>query len=173
MPWAKLYAVAATKILRRLLLLPYQVFAALLFLMLLLLSVPASFVAGLRDPRGDRAHRCLTYWARANLVLAGLRVKVEGLDRLDPKAAYVFMPNHASFLDILLTLAYVPYNFRMITKEEMFVIPLVGWLLRRSGQIPLNRKSPRKGLRSLELAGRLIAEGISVVVFPEGTRTTN
>lgn len=163
----------ATKILRRLLLLPYQLFAIALFFVLLLLCVPATFVAGLGDPRGDRAHRCLTYWARANLALAGLRVHVEGLDRLDPGATYIFMPNHASFLDIFLTLACIPYNFRMITKEEMFTIPLVGWILKKSGQIPMNRKSPRKGLQSLRQASHLIGEGISVVVFPEGTRTTS
>lgn len=163
----------ADRILRRSLLLPYQLFTLVLFTVLFLLCVLAIVVAGLGDPGGDRANRCLRYWARANLALTGLRVQVEGLDRLDRRATYVFMPNHASFLDILLTLAYIPYNFRMIIKEEIFTVPLVGWVLRRSGQIPLNRSSPRKGLRSLRRASRLIHKGVSVVVFPEGTRTAN
>lgn len=163
----------ANRILRRSLLLPYQLFTLVLFTVLLLLCVPASLVAGLCHARGNGARLCLRYWARANLVLAGLRVQIEGLDRLDPGATYVFMPNHASFLDILVALAYIPHNFRMIIKEEIFTKPLVGWILKRSGQIPLNRKSPRKGLRSLRQASHLIREGISVVVFPEGTRSTS
>lgn len=163
----------ARKLLRRLLLFPYQLFVLGFFIILLLLCGLAGFLAGLFDPRGDRAHRCLTYWAMANLALAGLRVQIQGLERLDPKRTYIFMPNHASFLDILLVLAYIPFNFRIITKEEMFSIPLMGWLLKRSCQISIDRANPRKGLMSLRQAADLVKEGISIVVFPEGTRSAN
>lgn len=171
--WAKLSRVTAKGVLSRILLFPYQLFVVVNFFLLLLVCVPAVFFAGVRDPRGDRAHRCLRIWARANLRLAGLRVRIEGLERLDPEATYIFMFNHASFLDILLTLAHIPYKFRIITKDEMFRVPLMGWMLRRSGQIPMNRANPRKGLMSLKRASLLVQDGISVVVFPEGTRTKN
>lgn len=159
--------------LRRLALFPYQLFVITFFFALLPLCSLGTFFASLFDARGDRAHRCLTYWAKANLALAGLRVRIEGLERLEPKGTYIFMPNHASFLDILLVLACIPYNFRMITKEEMFRIPFIGWILRRSGQIPMNRTHPRQGLKSLRQAAHLVQEGVSIVVFPEGTRTSN
>lgn len=157
--------------LRRLLLLPYQLFVILSFFVLMLLGGTASCLASLADASGDRAHRWLIYWAKTNLALAGLRVEIEGLERLDPTETYIFMPNHASFLDILLAFAYIPYNFRIITKKEIFRIPLMGWALRRSRQIPMDRANPRKGLASLKQAFNLLQEGISIVVFPEGTRT--
>ncbi len=132
-----------------------------------------SCLASLFDASGNRAHCCLTYWAKTTLALAGLRVEIRGLERLHPEQTYIFMPNHASFLDILLTFAYIPYNFRIVTKEGVFWVPFMGWALKRSRQIPMDRANPRKGLASLRQASNLLREGISIVVFPEGTRTSN
>lgn len=163
----------AKNLLRRLMLFPYQLFVILFFFPLVVFWGLASYLASFFDASGNRVHRCLTYWAKTNLALAGLRVQIEGLERLDPKQMYIFMPNHASFLDILLAFAYIPYNFRIITKEEIFWIPFMGWALKRSRQVPMNRVNPRKGLASLKQASQLLKEGISIVVFPEGTRSSN
>jgi 1-acyl-sn-glycerol-3-phosphate acyltransferase len=81
------------------------------------------------------------------------------------------MPNHSSFLDVLLVFAFIPHNFRSIAKEEFFSIPLLGLTVRSSGQIPLDRKNPRKGLQSIKQATGLLKRGVSIVVFPEGTRS--
>ena len=159
--------------LRKSLLLPYQLYVILFFFPLLISWKIVSIFASFADAKGNLAHRCLCYWARSALALAGLRVRIEGLERLDPKMTYVFMSNHASFLDILLAFAYFPYNFRFIIKEGIFSFPIVGWALRRSCQIPIDRENPRKGLKSLKQAAELLREGISIVVFPEGTRTPN
>jgi 1-acyl-sn-glycerol-3-phosphate acyltransferase len=132
-----------------------------------------SYVASFFDANGNLAHRCLTQCARTSLALAGLRVHVEGQERLDPQGTYIFMPNHASFLDTLLAFAYIPYNFRNIIKEEVFSIPVLGLALRRSGQISLDRENPWKALKSLRQAADLLKGGVSIVVFPEGTRTPN
>jgi len=158
-------------VLRRALFFPYQLFVILTFFPLLIFWQVSSFIAGFFDANGNLAHRCLTYWARSSLALAGLQIHIEGVERLDPKKTYIFMPNHASFLDILLAFAYIPCNFRFITKEELFSIPLVGLALTKSGQIPIDRENPKKGLKSLKQAANLLAESISIVVFPEGTRT--
>lgn len=163
----------AKTLLRSLLFLPYQLIVMLFFFLLTLFWGVGSCLASLFDASGNKTHRCLTYWAKTNLALAGLRVKIEGLERLDPKQTYIFMPNHASFLDILLAFAYIPCNFRIITKEEIFLIPLMGWALKRSRQIPMDRANPRKGLASLEQAFNLLREGISITVFPEGSRTSD
>jgi 1-acyl-sn-glycerol-3-phosphate acyltransferase len=103
--------------------------------------------------------------------LARLRVTIAGLERLDLDRTYVFMPNHTSFLDILLVLASVPHNFRFLVKEEFFSIPFLGLTVKSSGQIPLDRKNPRKGLRSIRQGADLLKKGVSIVVFPEGTRS--
>jgi 1-acyl-sn-glycerol-3-phosphate acyltransferase len=81
------------------------------------------------------------------------------------------MPNHASFLDILLVFAFIPHDFRFVVKKEFFSIPILGLTVKSSGQIPLDRKHPRKGLQSLNRAADLLKKGLSIVVFPEGTRT--
>ena len=163
----------AKTLLRRLLFLPYQLIVVLFFFLLTIFWGVGSCLASLFDASGNKTHRYLTYWAKSNLALTGLRVEIAGLECLDPKQTYIFMPNHASFLDILLAFAYIPCNFRMITKEEIFSIPLMGWALKRSRQIPMDRANPRKGLASLEQAFNLLQEGISIAVFPEGTRTSD
>jgi len=163
--------VEAKHVLRRLLLFPYQLCILCFFVLLMVFWGLGSCLASLFDASGNKSHRCLTYWAKTNLALTGLRVQIEGLEYLDPKQRYIFMPNHASFLDILLAFAYIPFNFRIITKEKIFCIPLMGWALKWSRQIPMDRANPRKGLASLRQAFNLLQEGISIVVFPEGTRT--
>ena len=157
--------------LRRLLFFPYQLFVIIFFFLLMVFWGVGSCLASLFDASRNRAHRCLTYWAKTNLALAGLRVEIRGLERLHPEQTYIFMPNHASFLDIILAFACIPFNFRIIAKKGIFWIPIMGWALERSGQIPMDRANPRKGLGSLRRASHLLQKGISIVVFPEGTRT--
>lgn len=159
--------------LRRALLLPYQVFVILFFFPLTYVWGVVGYVASFFDANGNLAHRCITQWARTSLALAGLQVHIEGQERLNSQSTYIFMPNHASFLDTLLAFAYIPCDFRDIIKEEVFSIPLLGLVLRRSGQIPMDRNNPWKALRSLREAADLLKEGVSVLVFPEGTRTPN
>lgn len=164
---------AAKSVLRKALLFPYHVFVILFFFPLMYFWAVVSYVASFFDANGNLAHRCITQWARTSLALAGLRVHIEGQERLDPRSTYIFMPNHASFLDTLLAFAYIPYDFRNIIKEEVFSIPLLGLALRRSGQIPIDRENPWKALNSLKQAANLLKQGVSIVVFPEGTRTPN
>ena len=164
---------ATKSMLRKVLLFPYQVFVILFFFPLTYFWGVVSYGASFFDANGNLAHRCISQWARTSLALAGLRVHIEGQERLNPQNTYIFMPNHASFLDTLLAFAYIPGDSRNIIKEEVFSIPLLGLILRRSGHIPLDRENPWKALKSLRQAADLLKEGISVVVFPEGTRTPN
>jgi len=157
--------------LRRLLFFPYQLCLIVLFLLLGVSWGMACYLASLFSNGEDRARRYLIHWARISLRLARLEITVAGLERLDLGRPYVFMPNHSSFLDVLLVFAFIPHNFRSIVKEEFFSIPLLGLTVKSSGQIPLDRKSPRKGLRSIKQAAELLKRGVSIVVFPEGTRS--
>lgn len=162
---------ATKSLLWKALLFPYQVYVILFFFTVMFFWGVVTYIASFFDAKSSLAHRCITQWAKTSLVLAGLHVQIEGQERLNSQNTYIFMPNHASFLDTLLAFAYIPCDFRDIIKEEVFSIPLLGVVLRRSGQIPLDRKNPWKALRSLRRAADLLKEGISIVVFPEGTRS--
>ena len=157
--------------LQRLVSFPYQLSIIVLFPLLSVAWGIGCYFASRLSGSEHRAHRYMVYFAKMSLRLARLQTKVSGLERLDLNITYVFMPNHSSFLDILLVFAAVPHNFRFIVKEEFFSIPLLGLTVQSSGQIPLDRKHPRKGLQSLKRAADRLRQGISVVVFPEGTRS--
>jgi 1-acyl-sn-glycerol-3-phosphate acyltransferase len=159
------------RVIKRSLFFLYRLSLVVLFLFLSVFWGIGCYFAHLFPGGEDRAHRYLVHWARINLRLARLEISVSGLERLDIGRPYVFMPNHASFLDILLVFAFIPHNFRIIVKEEFFSIPFLGLTVKSSGQIPLDRKHPRKGLRSIKQAADLLKKGLSIVVFPEGTRS--
>ena len=166
-------SVPCKNVLRKAVVFPYQIYVIFFFFPRMFVWGTVIYLASFCDANGNLANRCIARWARTSLALAGLRVHVEGQERLNPSNTYIFMPNHASFLDTVLALAYIPYDFRNIIKEGFFSVPLVGSALRRSGQIPIDRKNPWKALKSLRQAEDLLKAGISIVVFPEGTRTPN
>ena len=157
--------------LHRIFLFFYQICVIVIFLFLIAAWGIGCYVSSFFPDGENRAHRYLIYWAKISLRLARARLSVVGLERLDPGKTYVFMPNHTSFLDIPLVFACIPHHFRIIVKKEIFTIPFLGLAVRSSGQIPLDRENPRKGLRSIKHAAELIKRGVSIVVFPEGTRS--
>jgi 1-acyl-sn-glycerol-3-phosphate acyltransferase len=74
-------------------------------------------------------------------------------------------------MDIPVMLGYLPRQLRIAAKREVFQIPFLGWHMRRSGQIPINRGSTAESIESLNRAARLLGGGVSAFLFPEGTRT--
>ncbi|MDD2464008.1 MAG: lysophospholipid acyltransferase family protein [Desulfobulbus sp.] len=111
------------------------------------------------------------YWGRILCWVAGVKVRIEGFEHLDPKQTYIFAGNHVSQYDIFSFQGYFPHDFRWIAKKELFQIPLFGQAMHRVGYIPIDRSHGRKALKSLDEAGRRIAGGTSVLIFPEGTRS--
>jgi 1-acyl-sn-glycerol-3-phosphate acyltransferase len=97
------------------------------------------------------------------------RLKVEG--RLPGKGPYVVVANHQSMLDILL-LSRLPREMKWVAKEELFKIPWIGWMLRMTGDIAVRRGDPESGGEALAKAKAYLARGMSVMMFPEGTRST-
>jgi len=144
-------------------------FALVVFTILFsILALFASFV----DPGGNSAHQCARAWAKTLLFFAGVKVKLQGeVGQIEPDSPYVFMANHQSAFDIFVLLAGLPVPFRWVAKEELFKIPIFGPAMRRAGYIPINRANPRDAVRSLNEAAKKIQEGVSVIVFPEGTRS--
>jgi 1-acyl-sn-glycerol-3-phosphate acyltransferase len=134
--------------------------------------IPIAVLAGIGDPDGRRAYRVARLWAWLNVRLCGVTVEVEGRERLDPSAAYVFMSNHRSALDILaLVLALDGYELRWVAKRELGRIPGFGAALRATKQIFVDRADHARAVASLDAARGRIRRGSSVVFFPEGHRS--
>lgn len=134
--------------------------------------IPVLLLASLADPNAKLAYRIASYWAWLNFRLSGARISVTGLEHLDPAASYVFMSNHRSNLDVLaLVVALWKFQLRWVAKEELRRIPGFGWALEATKQIFVNRSDHEQAVASLERARERIRDGISVVFFPEGTRS--
>ena len=110
-------------------------------------------------------------WARIILRVCGIKVYVKGLENIEPEVPCIYMTNHQSAFDIFALLAYLPVDFKFIMKEELMRIPLLGMAMKRVGYIGIARDNPRSAVKSLKEAGEKIKRGVSVLIFPEGTRS--
>jgi 1-acyl-sn-glycerol-3-phosphate acyltransferase len=129
-----------------------------------------SLASSLLDRRGYFAHRCARTWARLILATTGVSVEVKGLDRLAPAGSYVFVSNHQSHYDTAVLFAKLPHQLRIIAKESLGSFPFLGWHLRRTGHILVNRRRPDRHA-IFGWADRLLAQGLSLIAYPEGTRS--
>lgn len=130
-----------------------------------------SLLASLVDGSGNTQHRIARVWGRSLLAFGFIRVRVEGLENIDPKGHYVLVSNHQSLMDIPALLAFLPLQFRFFAKKGLFKIPFIGTHLKRAGHLPVDRSNPRNSLKSMIEGARIIADRrISVLLFPEGGR---
>jgi 1-acyl-sn-glycerol-3-phosphate acyltransferase len=129
-----------------------------------------SIVSSLFDRRGYTAHACARLWSRLILDTTGVRVMVEGLNRVTPGTTYIFVSNHQSTYDIPVIFASLPFQLRIIAKESLARFPVLGWHLRRGGHLFVDRQHPdRAGI--LKRWRALVSEGLSLIIFAEGTRS--
>jgi 1-acyl-sn-glycerol-3-phosphate acyltransferase len=110
-------------------------------------------------------------WSKDNLWLSRARVEIEGLENVDSDRPQIYVVNHSGLHDILSLSAHLPIQFRWIAKKSLFNIPFMGWHMRRSGYIPIDRENPREAARSIVAAAKEIAGGVNAIAFPEGTRS--
>lgn len=130
----------------------------------------ASIVSSLFDRRGYFAHRCARAWSWLILKTTGVRVAVEGLERITPGTTYVFVSNHQSIYDTPVIFASLPYQIRIIAKESLARFPVLGWHLRRGGHLFVDRRHPDRG-GILRRWRALVSEGLSLIIYAEGTRS--
>ncbi|MFA6600667.1 MAG: lysophospholipid acyltransferase family protein [Candidatus Omnitrophota bacterium] len=117
-------------------------------------------------------HRLACAWARSIFAFSPFwKVKAAGFENVDPKRHYVFVSNHQSLVDILVALAGIPNPFKFIAKKELFSIPFLGWHMALAGYIPLDRSCRESGKKTVLKAQQWLREGVSVLFFPEGTRS--
>lgn len=129
-----------------------------------------SLASSLVDSRGRFAHWCARTWSWLILATTGVRVRVSGLERLVPGRTYVFVANHQSIYDIPVIFASLPYQLRIIAKDSLGRFPFLGWHLARTGHLLVDRRKPDPR-RVFAWANSLTARGLSLIVFPEGTRS--
>lgn len=112
-------------------------------------------------------------WSRQFCRIAGVRVTIEGAEKLKADTGYIYCANHLSQFDIFSFQGYFPRDFRWLAKEELFKIPFLGRAMTNAGAIAINRSQGREALKSLQRAAARIQSGTSILIFPEGTRSAD
>ncbi len=129
-------------------------------------------IVSLFENSGRRQIAVARAWARFLLWGSGVRVKVEGLEKIAPDGSYVFVSNHLSYMDTPVVLANIPVQFRFLAKSGLFKIPLLGTHLARAGHIPVPLGDARAAVKTMASAAQVIRErGVSLLIFPEGGRS--
>ena len=128
-----------------------------------------SILSSLFDRSGDVGHRCARLWSSLILRTTGVRVSVTGVEKLEQGPSYVLASNHQSIYDIPILFATLPLQVRIPAKASLGRFPFLGWHLRRTGHLLVNRSNP--GADIVDKMRRLVSESHSLIVFPEGTRS--
>ncbi len=111
------------------------------------------------------------FFVRLGLALVGVRVEVTGIERLDPDQAYIFTPNHQSFIEVPLFVTYLGRNPAYLAKKEVFKYPLFGYGISLMGVVPVDRSNSAAAVESARRATENLRRGKSYIVYPEGTRS--
>jgi len=119
----------------------------------------------------NNVHKTARLWSKLLLFICSTKVEVIGTENILRGKPQIFMANHQSDFDILITLAHVICQFRWIAKKELFAIPIFGQAMKAAGYIEIDRQNHEKAMQSLDMAALRIRQGKSVMTFPEGTRS--
>ncbi|HZD95957.1 MAG TPA: lysophospholipid acyltransferase family protein, partial [Candidatus Sulfotelmatobacter sp.] len=116
------------------------------------------------------------YWAGMGLAysgarLAGAKVKLVGLDKIDPAGTYIFMSNHVSNLDPPLLAPLIPGRTSVLAKREIWRIPILGKAFDLAEIVPVERSNRESAITSIRRAGEVMRHHINMTIFPEGTRS--
>ncbi|MCC6502831.1 MAG: 1-acyl-sn-glycerol-3-phosphate acyltransferase [Deltaproteobacteria bacterium] len=123
------------------------------------------------DRRGALKHYFCVLWARSIIAVSGVKVSVTGLENVPRDRAVLFLSNHQGAFDIPAIQSVLPVHFLWVAKKSLFKVPVVGWSMSLTGYISIDRDNPAEAVKSMEEASGRMGEGISVVIFPEGTRS--
>jgi 1-acyl-sn-glycerol-3-phosphate acyltransferase len=136
-----------------------------------IISTAILLLAPFDDREGRLAYRLGRLWTRMVLNTAGVDLKVTGLEQLDRRRPYIFIANHQSHIDIPIMVQSLPgFQLRWIAKKTLAYVPFFGWALMASRHILIDRADRAAAMASLTKAKAKLDAGISVVIFPEGTR---
>ena len=116
-------------------------------------------------------YRAAMWIAFTGIRIAGIKVEVEGMDRIEPTRAYIFMSNHTSNLDPPLLIPLIPRRTSVLVKKELFRIPVLAQAMRIGSLVPVDRSHRERAIESLREAEKVLRAGISMTIFVEGTRS--
>jgi 1-acyl-sn-glycerol-3-phosphate acyltransferase len=131
----------------------------------------AAVPGGMFDPSGRRQHWFSRTWSWLIMNTIFSPVKVTALDKVDTSKPHIYAANHASALDIPVLYVNLPFQFRIAFKKELLSYPVVGWHLKRSGQVCIDQQNPSHSISSIRAALKGLKAGLPLVIFPEGGRT--
>lgn len=152
-----------------------SVWAWLVLGLCILLWLPAMTLVRLLTAPFDRGRYAVGYLFRQiGVVEATLnplwKFRYTGTLPSDPRRPYVVVSNHESFADILL-ISHLPWEMKWLSKVELFRLPFLGWLMRLAGDIPLKRGFGPSAIEAMARCREVLANRVSVMIFPEGTRS--
>jgi 1-acyl-sn-glycerol-3-phosphate acyltransferase len=116
-------------------------------------------------------YRVANRLAIAGVGLAGVKIEVRGLENLQPERNYIFMSNHVSNLDPPILIPSIPSRCSVLVKKEVFRIPILGTAMKMAELVPVDRSNREAAVESVRAAADVMRHGLSMVIFPEGTRS--
>jgi 1-acyl-sn-glycerol-3-phosphate acyltransferase len=123
------------------------------------------------DRKGRVVHHYARLWGKVALLANRVKVTVEGIENVKGEGPYIFMSNHQGTYDIFTLLGYLPFQFKWLAKKELFSIPFFGWTMAAAGYVSIDREGTRQTVEAMNEAAERIRDGMSVVIFPEGSRS--
>lgn len=132
-----------------------------------LVGFPATWLTG----SADTLFAIAMWITRSGLSIAGVRVEVVGLEQIDSDATYIFMCNHVSNLDPPILIPKLPRRTSVLVKKELFQIPILGRAMLMADLVPVDRRNREAAVNSMREAEQVMARGLNMTVFPEGTRS--
>ncbi len=152
----------------------YKIYSFVIAIPLFLVAtIITSLTVAIGGLLGDTKYTCCyvtRWWSRITLWLFLIPVKVEGKELLDKKQSYVFLANHQGYFDIFLVYAYLGHDFKWMMKDYLKKIPFVGYACDKSEQIYVGN-TIASIQQAVVRAHKTLRGGMSMVIFPEGTRT--
>ncbi len=142
----------------------YLVFDPLIWIYTVVLGI-VSIPFGLFDHNGRILHRFARFWSQLIMKTICSPVSVTGMEQIDTSKPHVYAVNHASALDIPVLYVYLPFQFRIVFKKELLSYPVIGWHLKRSGQICIDQQKPAASIGSIRAGTR-----VQVLEVREGWR---
>ncbi|MEJ2545447.1 MAG: lysophospholipid acyltransferase family protein, partial [Calditrichaceae bacterium] len=126
---------------------------------------------GLFSTYSDPINNFIRFWAKTILKISGIKVEIVGLENVNPEIPVVYMANHGSLFDILASFYAIPGAARFIAKKELFRIPFFAQGMQIVGMIKIDRGNSAKARATINEAIDVMKKGVSVIIFPEGTRS--
>lgn len=150
----------------------YQwIIAAPILLVLTILTALTTIIGSALGNRDFWGYYPPRLWSRCVCTLFFIRIKVVGRENIDSKTSYVFVSNHQGALDIWTIYGYLEHNFKWLMKKSLEKIPFVGYACKSAGHVFVDDSNPRGVRQTIEESEQRLRGGMSVVIFPEGSRT--